>query len=367
MDPHGQLARRFPLVSRFRPACLPLPDRVQALAALSETAAAHSDQGLASAVYNQAALIASDVGLPDLARQLCHQHADAYLHAATPLPATAAIRALEPVVNLARLQIRAGHPDEGRNRLLRLFDAVTNGTADRFDDVHIPADLVQSEGGRQEVRAWLWRVLLADGSRTLTGSGRWAEALAHTRKHQGIGKRMFDGRQIAVVAALTCGDTEHAAELIADTAAGEPWEHAVTACLHALCLRACADLDQSQENELEAALRAVPAEQGMSVFDTRLRLTVLDTIASPASPAAYRITNELHQGIVGTRDGFAAREVLDNSLFTELAGPRQLQDCHDLVAACALGSGAVPAHLRSALDTALHRSNRVIRDSLSVP
>ncbi|MGW3058426.1 hypothetical protein ACWC98_21195 [Streptomyces goshikiensis] len=366
MDPHGQLARRFPLVSRFRPACLPLPDRVQALATLSETAGARADQGLASAVYNQAALIASDVGLPDLAWQLCHQHAEAYLHA-TPLPAMAAIRALEPVVNLARLQIRAGHPDEGRNRLLRLFDAVTNGTADRFDDVHIPADLVQSGDDRQEVRAWLWRVLLADGSRTLTGSGRWAEALAHTRKHQGIGKRMFDGRQIAVVTALTSGDTEHAAVLISDTAAGEPWEHAVTSCLHALCLRACTGLDHRAESELEAALSAVPAEQGMTVFDTRLRLTALDTIASPASPAAYRITNELHRGIVGTRNGFAAREVLDNSLFTELAGPRQLQDCHDLVAACALGSGAVPAHLRSALDTALHRSNRVIRDSLSVP
>ncbi|MET9958220.1 hypothetical protein ABZ128_03880 [Streptomyces sp. NPDC006326] len=366
MDPHGQLARRFPLVSRFRPACLPLPDRVQALATLSETAAARSDQGLASAVYNQAALIASDVGLPDLARQLCHQHADAYLHA-TPLHATAAIRALEPVVNLARLQIRAGHPDEGRNRLLRLFDAVTNGTDDRFDDVHIPADLVQSEDDRQELRSWLWRVLLADGSRTLTGSGRWAEALAHTREHQGIGKRMFDGRQIAVVAALTSGDTAHATELIADTAAGEPWEHAVTACLHALCLRACADLHHNQEDELEAALRAVPAEEGMTVFDTRLRLTALDTIATPASPAAYRITNELHWGIVGTRDGFAAREVLDDSLFTELAGPRQLQDCHDLVAACALGFGALPAPLRSALDAALHRSDRVIRGSLQAP
>ncbi|MFI5670339.1 hypothetical protein [Streptomyces sp. NPDC051704] len=366
MDPHGQLARRFPLVSRFRPPCIPLPDRVQALSSLSETAAARTDQGLASAVYNQAALIASDVGLPDLARQLCHQHADAYLHA-TPLPATAAIRALEPVVNLARLQIRAGHPDEGRNRLLRLFDAVTNGTADRFDDAHIPADLVQSDGHRQEVRAWLWRVLLADGSRTLTGSGLWAEALAHTREHQGIGKRMFDGRQIAVVAALTSGNTAHAAELIADTAAGEPWEHAVTACLHALCRRACADLDHSQENELEAALLAVPAEQGMTVFDTRLRLTALDTIASPGSPAAYRITNELHRDIVGRRDGFAAREVLDDPLFTELATPTQLQDCRDLVEACALGSGAVPARLRRTLDAALHRSDRVIRDSLSAP
>ncbi|EKX61085.1 hypothetical protein STRIP9103_03985 [Streptomyces ipomoeae 91-03] len=72
-----------------------------------------TDQGRASAVYNQAALIASDLGLPDLAREMCHQHAAAYLHAC-PLPGMSAIRGLEPVVNLARLQIRAGHADEGR-------------------------------------------------------------------------------------------------------------------------------------------------------------------------------------------------------------------------------------------------------------
>ncbi|MBV9026933.1 MAG: hypothetical protein JO362_24775, partial [Streptomycetaceae bacterium] len=46
-----------------------------------------------------------------------YQHAAAYLHAC-PLPGVSAIRALEPVVNLARLQIRAGRADDGRQRLL---------------------------------------------------------------------------------------------------------------------------------------------------------------------------------------------------------------------------------------------------------
>lgn len=86
MDPYASIARRFPLISRFRPACLPLPQRVRALVELSATAQTKADQGLASAVYNQAALLASDLGLPDLARQWCHQHAAAYLHA-TPSPA----------------------------------------------------------------------------------------------------------------------------------------------------------------------------------------------------------------------------------------------------------------------------------------
>ena len=98
--------QRFPLVARFRPPCLPLPARVRGLVELADTAVKKSDQGLASAVYNQAALIASDLGLPDLAREMFHQHA-AYLHAC-PLSGMSAIRGLEPVVNLARLQIRVG-------------------------------------------------------------------------------------------------------------------------------------------------------------------------------------------------------------------------------------------------------------------
>lgn len=69
MDPHGPTAQRFPLVARFRPACLPLPQRIRALVDLADTAVRKADQGLASAVYNQAALIASDPGLPDLAHK----------------------------------------------------------------------------------------------------------------------------------------------------------------------------------------------------------------------------------------------------------------------------------------------------------
>ncbi|MGW4982617.1 hypothetical protein ACWERA_41695, partial [Streptomyces mirabilis] len=113
-------AQRFPLIARPRPACLPLAQRVHALAELADIAANTGDPSVASTVYNQAALIASDVGALGLARKMCHQHAAAYLHA-TPLPGTTAIRALEPLVNLARLQFRAGQHDDGRQRLLTLF------------------------------------------------------------------------------------------------------------------------------------------------------------------------------------------------------------------------------------------------------
>ncbi|MEV0177082.1 hypothetical protein AB0I00_39015 [Streptomyces sp. NPDC050803] len=364
MDPHGSTAQRFPLVARFRPACLPLPERVRALVDLADTAVKETDQGLASAVYNQAALIASDLDLPDLAHEMCHQHAAAYLHAC-PLPGMSAIRGLEPVVNLARLQIRAGHADEGRQRLLNLYKAVEAGAAARFERVTVPASLTATGEDRQEVRAWLWRVLLADGTRTLTTEGRWAEALAHIEAHHGIGKRMLDGRQVAVLAALVSGDTAWAAALLADTMPGDPWEQAVTTCLTVLCRRDAGRPIDGHLADLVTVYSGRKTEPGMTVFDTRLGLTVLDAIGSAKALAAHRIVEDLHRRTTDAEDGYAARESLAHALFTETATDRQVQDCHALVRDCALGSGTLPNELRGELTAALRASDRVIRESLA--
>ncbi|MEU3282277.1 hypothetical protein [Streptomyces antibioticus] len=366
MDPHGPTAQRFPLVARFRPACLPLPERVCTLVDLADTAVNKTDQGLASAVYNQAALIASDLDLPDLARQMCHQHAAAYLHAC-PLPGMSAIRGLEPVVNLARLQIRAGRADEGRQRLLNLYGAVEAGADARFEGIAVPAYLTATDEDRHEVRAWLWRVLLADGTRTLTTEGRWAEALTHIEAHRGVGKRMLDGRQVAVLAALVEGDTARAAVLLADTMPGDPWEQAVTACLTVLCRRDAGQTVDGHLADLAAAYLERRSEPGMTVFDARLGLTVLDAIGSADSPAAHRIVEDLHRRTTEAEDGYAARENLAHPLFTAIARDLQVQGCRALVRSCALGAGIMPDELKGELTAALHASDSVIRESLTRP
>ncbi|MFJ4686208.1 hypothetical protein [Streptomyces sp. NPDC088789] len=364
MDPHGPIAQRFPLVARFRPACLPLPQRVHALVDLADTAVRKADQGLASAVYNQAALIASDLDLPGLAREMCHQHAAAYLDAC-PLPGMSAIRGLEPVVNLARLQIRSGHPDEGRQRLLDLYAAVETGATARFDGVEVPADLATTDADRQEVRAWLWRVLLADGTRTLTTAGRWAEALKHIKSHRGVGNRMLDGRQVAVLSALISGDTASAAGLLHDTVLCDPWEETVTACLTVLRRREAQQPFDGHLLELTSDYLHRQAEPGMTVFDIRLGLTVLDSIGSSDAPAAHRVVENLHHRTTEAEDGYAARAVLAHPLFLTLATERGVQECHELVNACALGAGTIPKDLHSALTAALRASDKVIRDSLA--
>lgn len=364
MDPHGSTAQRFPLVARFRPACLPLPKRVRALVDLADTAMAETDQGVASSVYNQAALIASDLALPDLAREMCHQHAAAYLHAC-PLPGMTAIRGLEPVVNLARLQIRAGRADEGRRRLLDLYGAVEVGTPARFEGVTVPADLTATDEDRHEVRAWLWRVLLADGTRTLTTEGRWAEALAHIEAHHGVGTRMLDGRQVAVLAALVVSDTAGAVALLAETMPGDLWEQAVTACLTALSRRDARQPVDSHLRDLAATCLERQAKPGITVFDIRLGLTVLDAIGSAEAPAAHRIVEDLHRRTTDAEDGYAARENMAHPLFVAIATDRQEQDCRALVRACALGAGTMPDQLQAELSAALSASDSVIRESLA--
>ncbi|MET9116655.1 hypothetical protein ABZX38_21020 [Streptomyces longwoodensis] len=356
MDRYASIARRFPLISRFRPACLPLDQRVRALAELSATAQAKADQGLASAVYNQAALLASDLALPDLARHWCQQHAAAYLHA-TPLPATTAIRALEPVVNLARLQIRAGNTDDGRHRLLNLFHAVTNAAPTEFENVRIPAQLTTSDTDRDEVRAWLWRVILADGTRTLTTTGRWTEALAHIDTHHGLGLRMLDGRQVAVLAALQ-HDPHHAARLLDQTTPGQPWENAVTACLAVMCRQAAHRHVNDLLLELVNDYMKREPDIGTTLFDTRLGLTVLDLLHHSDNPRAHLVTEELHRRTMAATDGYAARECLANPHFTTLNSPAKTNAARDLVHACGLDHGALPPASAARLVHALRASNQ---------
>ena len=357
------VALRFPLVARPRPACLPLPQRVHALSELADTASSLGDPSMASTVHNQAALIASDVGATDTARAICHQHAAAYLQA-TPLPGRAAIRALEPAVNLARLQIRAGQADDGRQHLLTLFDAVTTGTPVQVEDIAVPADLVANADDRQEVRAWLWSILLADGTRALTTAGRWAEALAHVETHKGVGQRMLDGRQVAVLAALTSGSTLGAGSLLAHTVAGEAWERVVTDCLTVLYRRMVGQPWRRSLQDVATAYLERPDRDDLTVFDTRLGVAVLDAVDSAKDPVARLVVAELHRRTTKTTDGYAARETLKHPLFTALATDRQAQDCRAVLHACALGAGTFPGELGDQLAAALRTSSRVIRRSV---
>jgi hypothetical protein len=362
MDPTGQFARRFPLVARTRPACVPLAHRVAELCDRAREASRANDLTEAAAVHNQAALVASDCGLPDLARQWCHQQVNIYLRA-RPLGAQVARLTLEPITNLARLYIREGHGERAFALMDTLFTAVSSRIDVDVDGIEIPADLLDSAETHKQIRSWLWAVLLATGARALAAAGRWAEARARLDGYKGIGRRMLDGRQVAVIAHAVSGDTDSALALLADTAPGEPWENAVSACLTIQCLGASGSADLTPLLDRYHGLGT--STPGLAVFRTRLGLSFVDALGTVDDAPARRIAVDVIDYATSTQDGYAARDVLAHDGCRELLAHNQTRELTELVDACALGCGTLPATLLEDLTQALTSAEEVMARSMT--
>lgn len=113
-------------------------------------------------------------------------------------------------------------------------------------------------------------------------AGLWQDAYLCLREHKGIGRRMLDGRQVAVIARLVT-DEPAALTLLADTYPGEPWELAVTACLSAMCRGSVEDEDLAA---FMAYHRHTARAAGLVVFRTRLGLSLVDGRAGLGHPTA---------------------------------------------------------------------------------
>jgi hypothetical protein len=119
------IAGRIPMVRRPKAAGLPLSRRITHLVELTvePAGACHRDLvARASQVLNYAALIASDVGMPGLAMQLCWRHHRVFA-AVGDLAGDIAVMALMPLVNIARLLIREGDGKGAYDMLTRLYRA----------------------------------------------------------------------------------------------------------------------------------------------------------------------------------------------------------------------------------------------------
>ncbi|WP_433394106.1 hypothetical protein [Micromonospora sp. KLBMP9576] len=360
MDPTSHLLRRFPLVARPRPAAKALTSRVDDLRVLAKRADREGDLAAASTVYNQAALIASDCGQPDLAWQWCHQHADAYLRA-LPLGAQDARHALEPLVNLARLHIRDGHGDAALGLLSDLFRAVSSRTDTLIDGRPLLASrLTRTEDDHRQVRQWLWGVLLAEGTRALTSNGRWKEAYDHLQRHNGIGQRMLDGRQVAVITHVTAGELESARTMIAETAGGEPWEEAVTACLAYLCAKAAGEPEEAFLDALLRSYRRLTPTPSLAVFHTRLGLAVIDAAGQLDHPEVRSLAADLIDQALAFDDAYVARELLDNRSILTVIDARSMVRLTDIMQA-GTACGRLPTVAQERLLQSLAVSRAAIR------
>ncbi|GGM76731.1 hypothetical protein GCM10012275_54290 [Longimycelium tulufanense] len=305
------MAAWFPLLPRTRPAAAPLDRRVAEIGHLAAAAPHEDDEHRqlvrAAETLNKAALIASDTGCADLAHQLCWRQLDLWL-AAAPLDGKRAKLALEPLVNLGRLAIRAGDAERAHRLYEDAFHAVHAATTVEIDGRHLDfRHLISGTEERAEPVRFLWRILLADGTRALTRAGRWADALHHLQRYKGIGERLWDGRQVAVLAACATGNPDRSVTLLAESYTPGPWEQAIAACLRTLCLRAA----QQPTGEATTAMAHTylglePAVEHL-LFRTRLGLVAGDLADDTRRPL---ILDRVICEAVSSSDAHSARDVL---------------------------------------------------------
>lgn len=306
------------------------------------------DLAAASAVFNQAALLASDCGDADLASQWCRRHALTYLRAC-PLDAGTARLALEPVVNLARLLIRDGNGDAAYNLLDTLYRSICNQTDTAIGGITVPASrLTRTPDDLRDVRKWLWTVHLADAPRALISAGRWHDALAHLQTHNGIGQRLLDGRQMSVITRYLAADTSGALALLQDTVTSEPWEDVITYCLTRLCTpRRYASTRQCRKM-LDIYARLLGAPQ-LAVFVTRLGLTIIDTASEAVNHDVQAAAHDLIAHAIRWQDGYASRDILAHHNCLAFLTTKEKDEPTRIADLCELGRGKVPAEVEDQL------------------
>lgn len=303
----------FPLVPRSRPPGAPLTERVRELRDL----AARLDEGTrqdqatrAAEIFNKSALIASDCGIPDLARDLCRRQREVYA-AAAPLPAWAARIAMQPIVNVPRQLIREGHGDDAYRMLQTLHQAALQRTTVDLDGTSIDfGKLTATADGHKEIRRRTWTALLADGARALAQADRWAEAAESMARHKGIGNRLLDGRQIAIAALLAQDRPSEAMTMIDSSAFAEPWEYTVAALLRIRCQQhdvptPHVELTRAAEETLELVTQPDPTT---AAFRARVAMTFLDLVGGVSLALSALLRSAAID--IGLSDACAARDVL---------------------------------------------------------
>ncbi|MGQ4436770.1 hypothetical protein, partial [Streptomyces sp. SAS_260] len=258
-----------------------------------------------------------------------------------------AVMSLMPLVNLARLQTRAGHGELAYSLLHCLNDAARHRNKTDIDGRTIDLSaLTGTDDDHRTVCQELYITLLVDGARALARIGRWTEAADAMAQHRGIGNRLLDGRQIKIMALMEQGLEEQARDLIDTTQPTAPWETAVGQLLRVHCLPAEARLPKDDLNRAQRAAASLLAdpEPSTAVFQTRAGLAALELDANgPQSNALLEsLTEAAHL------DAYAAREVLDDPSARAILGAERACSLRSVVGTAGLGDGTLPVdHQRS--------------------
>jgi hypothetical protein len=359
------IASRIPLVRRPKAPALPLEERITHLTGLTVAPAGASHHDLvarACGVLNYAALIASDVALPDLATDLCWRQHQVFADAGR-LSGKTGVMSLMPLVNLARLLTRDSQGENAYRLLLCLNDAARH--RNRTDIGGRTVDLSPLTGTDEDHRTVcqeLWVSLLVDGARALARVGRWTEAAEAMVQHRGIGKRLLDGRQIKIMALMEQGLGQQARDMIDATQPTEPWERAVALLLHAHCRPTSTPVADADFDRIlhEATLLLAHPEPSTAAFQARAGLSALEL-----DPTGRHATPLLDSLVTVARlDAYAARDVLHHPVAASVlsSGPRDALSA--VITRAGLGAGGLPTSHREALTSAVLHAEKQLKGLL---
>jgi hypothetical protein len=348
----------FPLVQRPRPPALPLKVRVDELTGLTAKLAQGGQASLAAEICNKAALIASDCGVSELARDLCWRQHHLLTHS-MPLTAQMADLASQPLLNLARQHIRDGEPDTAYAMLQSLYHAAQEQADITIGGQRVSMSAITSgHDSHRIVCTRLWTAFIADGTRALAQAGRWRDAAEHAALHRGVGTRLLDGRQAAIIALLHEGNTGEAIRLTQDSAAEQTWERAVKQLLRAACLSIDQTATQSGTDMLTSIHELLEsASPSTAVFSTRAAIFAHDLADSTQRPSTF--VSKL--GSVASMDARAACDVLHRPCLRSAIAPSQREQLTMAIEVSGIGVRRIPEPARRAMLASVSRAETRLR------
>lgn len=341
-------SRRFPLLSRPRPACPSLAERVQEIAQISHSTRAEGTDILMEATHalNKAALLISDAGLAPFARDLCWQQINIFRDAGPALTVTEVGYMLAPVLNLARLSIRSGGGNEAVDLLENMLQAVKQRSDLEIEDRTLPiAKMIGTREEHRKLYAWAWKACISDGVRALVVQARWDEAVRHAERHRGIGLHLMDGRQAAIVADCLTGRADTATRLFEGSTLTEQWEKQVATCLDVMCAYSAGKPVSAEALAMVEAFHDQQPVPGYAPYFARLGLSVATLAAALYPEAATRALARAAEAALKSGDGYAAREIIGFKSTALCLEQQHREALTGLAASSGLGAGPLPEPL----------------------
>lgn len=336
----------LPLGGWPRKPCPPLPARTALITEILNGNG--SPLGVASHALNMAALLASDCGMNDLARDLCHRQIQPYTRLHRPLTADEGRLMLGPALNLARLDLRAGSPDDALRRLEEADQAVAAGRDLAVDGSMLPVSAIS---GTSEEHAKLRNIVRAlhvgDGVRAHAMAGRWHLAAGLAETLGGVYPRLLEGRQAVVIARCLAGELDDARRVLMQATLAESWEDQVAACLAVLASPAgevTGTIDTMTSRFLTDPL---PADR--ILFRARLSVTIVALSRQIRPDNAAQVAVAAANEAIQAGDAYAARDILASPAAASLLGSRSRKELALIADESGLGRGTIPPSLADIL------------------